>query len=115
MALVLQAKLSPLHDSAGSQQSSETEDRESSASETSEDLIVRHSRSKSGVSEGENRAQNGTSHQIEQDAAHFIGLPQKKSPLKSRLEPETYELSCSGRCGSLLADSKEVSIAYINL
>ena len=105
---LVQAKLSPLHDSAGSQQSLEAENGDLSGSETSSNVSNRASGDTAELLDGKDKALNGISHPPEQDAAHFIGLPQKKSTLRSRHEPELYQLSCSSKCDSLLTDSEEV-------
>ena len=106
-ATFLQAKLSPLHDSAGSQQSLEASDGEASGSDASSSLNDISS-GRQDLPDTEEKTAVGGSHETGQDTAHFIGLPQKKSGVRGRLEPESYQLSCSGQCDSLLPDSGEV-------
>ena len=110
LVLIQQAKLSPLHDSAGSQASSEAEESDLPGSDACSDTVEKPFQKLEELPDTEDQAANGISNQMGQDAAHFIGLPQQKSSLRSRQEPEAYQLSCSGQCGSLLANSGKVRV-----
>lgn len=97
-------KLSPLHDSAGSQQS--LDDRDGSevslSSFSSEEDTKRHNENYDRLSE----VSGGQAKALEQDAAHFVGIPQKS---RSRIEPQYYQLCSLAQAGSFLVDNGEVS------
>jgi hypothetical protein len=95
-------KLSPLHDSAGSEQSSDDDGAGGRGDRRKQPVASRGMGEENfGLTDNASETREGP------DAAHFVGFP-RKSPAKSK-EVVTYQLSAGGDVGSLLEGDGQVA------
>lgn len=118
-------KASPLHDSAGSEQSLDDDSPGPEPSfrkgEQPSDNDSSSSSSQEGGSVGlkdnisiSAKGTNGFSKSTGQDSAHLVGFPQRISSMKARSEAIHYQLGCGGIAGSFLPDDAEVNIRFFS-